>query len=68
VIRSRPLSFEGLFTVGINLILVDAVKVFPEGIQSSSVIADQDLERGDLVEVERAVVAEPGQGQSEIRA
>ena len=66
MIWSGSLSFEGLFTVGVDLVLIDAVKVFSKGIESSGVVAYQDLESGDLVEVERTVVAEPREGQSKI--
>ena len=67
VVWSCPLSFEGLLAVDIDLALIDSIKVFPKGIQSSSIVANQDLESGDLVEVERAVVAEPKQGQLKTR-
>ena len=57
MVWSCPLSFERLLPVSIDLVLVDAVKVFAERVQSSSIVTDQNLESGDLVEVERTVVA-----------
>ena len=57
VVWSCPLSLKGLFPVSINLVLEDAVKVFVKRVHSSSVVADQNFESGDLVEVERTVVA-----------
>ena len=52
-----PLCFEGLLAIGIDLVLVDAVKVFGKGVQSSGIISDQDLEGCNLVEVKSTVVA-----------
>jgi len=46
-----------LLTVGIDLALVDTVKVFAKNAQGSAVVASQDLEGTDLIEVERTVVA-----------
>ena len=52
------LGFEGLLTIGVELILVDSVKVLAKKFYSPTVVADQDLKSGDLVEVERTVIAE----------
>ena len=57
VIWSCPRGFKGLFTIGIDLVLVNAVEVFAKRVQGSGVVADQDLEGANLVEVERTVVA-----------
>jgi len=58
VIWSCSLGFEGLLSIGIDLVLVDSVKVLAKNIYSSTVVTNQDLESGDLVKVERTVVAE----------
>jgi len=63
VVRSCPLSFERLFAISIDLVLVNSVKVFAKNIDSSIVVANQDFEGADLVEVERAVVANKERGQ-----
>ena len=57
VIWSCPIGFEGLLTISINLVLVDAVKVFAKNVQGSGVVANQDLESANLIEVERTMVA-----------
>lgn len=61
VIWSCSHSFEGLLTVGINLALVDAVEVFTKRVQRPSIVANQNLESGDLVEVEGTVVTDKRQ-------
>lgn len=62
VVWPCPTGFEGLLAIGIDLILVNAVKVFAKNVQSSTVVASQDLKGSDLVEVERTVVTNNGQG------
>jgi len=51
-------GFEGLLSIGIDLVLVYSVKVLAKNIHGSTVVANQDLKSGDLIEVERTVVAE----------
>ena len=63
VIWSCPTGFKRLFTIGIDLVLVNAVKVFAKNVHSSSVVASQDLESADLVEVERTVIANKERGR-----
>ena len=63
VIWSCPTGFERLFTIGIDLVLVNAIEVFAKNVHSSSVVANQDLESADLVEVERTVVANRERGR-----
>ena len=70
VIWSCPTGFERLLTISIDLVLVNAVKVFAKNADSSIVVANHDLESGDLVEVERTVVAnkERGRYKLEVRS
>ena len=63
VVWSCPRGFERLFTISIDLVLVNAVKVFAKNVHSSTVVANQDFESADLVEVERTVVANKERGR-----
>ena len=57
VVWSCPLGFKRLLTIGVDLVQVNAVEVFAKNVHSSGVVANQDLEGTDLVEIERTVVA-----------
>lgn len=63
MVWSCPSGFEGLFTISIDLVLVNAVEVFAKKVQGSAVVANQDLENADLVKVERTVVASKQRGR-----
>ena len=62
MVWSCPLSFKGLFTISIDLVLVNAVEVFAKNIHSPTVVANHDLESRNLVEVERTMVADEKRG------
>lgn len=50
-------EFGYLITVGRNLAQIDAIEVFFNGLLSTTRIVDHELDGGELVEVERAMVA-----------
>lgn len=63
VVWSCPDGFEWLLTIGVDLVLVNTVKVFAKNVQSCSVVANQYIESGDLVVIERTMVANKERGR-----
>lgn len=61
--KACSLIFESLLPISINLLPVDAVKEFDKRGQNACVVADQDLESGDLIQAERTVVTDKKQNQ-----